>query len=331
VQKPSFKLHQRASVAAFDELPEYDEVRFSGSVRFGKMVAQIRNGSVSGTSGSIFPSTAMLHGGQESTIPTLFHLSTFGLLCPFRGQIHLDVVLARSPYGATTIERWQPASLHRRTGHTSIQGKHVASIDGGALEGSGGRSLRTLRNGPMIKDIMVYVDGSAADEMRLAAVDDVTRLFQSQVIALYLNAIPSLAPVNAGAGGLASPLDLVQQAKEEGDMMEAVLAMRLARLERPVEIRRFDILADDVANIGAREARTADTLWRCAPTGSYRSPKGSWRVSFLDQAGISCWFPRGNDPGAISIASSLRGTALGNRRARSQRPCHSCTKPKKSP
>jgi nucleotide-binding universal stress UspA family protein len=125
----------------------------------------------------------------------------------------------------------------------------------------------------MIKDIMVYVDGSAADEMRLAAVDDVARLFQSQVIALYLNAIPSLAPVNAGAGGLASPLDLVQQAKEEGDMMEAVLAMRLARLERPVEIRRFDILADEVANIGAREARTADTFVALRPNGELQEPE----------------------------------------------------------
>jgi nucleotide-binding universal stress UspA family protein len=125
----------------------------------------------------------------------------------------------------------------------------------------------------MIKDIMVYVDGSAADEMRLVAVDDVARLFQSQVIALYLNAIPSLAPVNAGAGGLASPLDLVQQAKEEGDMMEAVLAMRLARLERPVEIRRFDILADEVANIGAREARTADTFVALRPNGELQEPE----------------------------------------------------------
>jgi nucleotide-binding universal stress UspA family protein len=121
----------------------------------------------------------------------------------------------------------------------------------------------------MIKDIMVYVDGSAADDMRLAAVDDVARLFQSQVIALYLNAIPSLAPVNAGSG----ELDLVQQAKEEGDIMESVLAMRLARLERPAEIRRFDILADDVANIGAREARTADSFVALRPNGELQEPK----------------------------------------------------------
>src|SRR6202030_2235543 len=32
------------------------------------------------------------------------------------------------------------------------------------------------------------------------------------------------------------------------------------QLERPVEIRRFDVLADDIAKVPAREARTADTF-----------------------------------------------------------------------
>ena len=39
-------------------------------------------------------------------------------------------------------------------------------------------------------------------------------------------------------------------------------------LDRPAEIRRFDVLADDVANVAAREARSADTFVALRPNGS---------------------------------------------------------------
>ena len=50
--------------------------------------------------------------------------------------------------------------------------------------------------------------------------------------------------------------------------MEAALAKRLQMLDRAAEIRRFDILADDVANIAAREARSADTFVALRPNGA---------------------------------------------------------------
>ena len=39
----------------------------------------------------------------------------------------------------------------------------------------------------MIKDVMVRLDGSAADEVRLSAVNDIADLFDSQVTGLFLN------------------------------------------------------------------------------------------------------------------------------------------------
>ena len=54
--------------------------------------------------------------------------------------------------------------------------------------------------------------------------------------------------------------------------MEAKLAKRLELLERPVEIRRFDVLADDIANAAAREARSADTFVALRPEGSSTPP-----------------------------------------------------------
>jgi hypothetical protein len=120
----------------------------------------------------------------------------------------------------------------------------------------------------MIKDVMVCLDGSAADELRLAAVADVARLFDSHVIGLFLNPLPVPAPAEADVAGAALAADLRERAKEAGDRTEAILANRLARLNAPVEIRRFDILADDVANIAAREARSADTFVALRPNGS---------------------------------------------------------------
>ena len=51
-------------------------------------------------------------------------------------------------------------------------------------------------------------------------------------------------------------------------MTEEKLVKRLKLLDRPVEIRRFDVLADDIANIAAREARTADTFVALRPNGA---------------------------------------------------------------
>src|ERR1700687_3741529 len=124
------------------------------------------------------------------------------------------------------------------------------------------------RKNRMIKDVMVCLDGSAADELRLAAVADVARLFGSQVIGLFLNPLPVPVPAEADLAGVARAAELLEQAKEAGDRTEAILARRLARLNTPVEIRRFDALADDIANIAAREARSADTFVAVRPNGA---------------------------------------------------------------
>jgi nucleotide-binding universal stress UspA family protein len=60
----------------------------------------------------------------------------------------------------------------------------------------------------------------------------------------------------------------LEKAREAGDVMEQKLLNRLKLLDRPVEIRRFDVLADDIANVAAREARTADTFVALPPNGA---------------------------------------------------------------
>jgi nucleotide-binding universal stress UspA family protein len=116
----------------------------------------------------------------------------------------------------------------------------------------------------MIKDIMVWLDGGISDEMRLAAVADIARWLDAQVvIGLFLNVLPLPGRIEGDATA-----EVIDHAREAGDLTEALLARRLQQLERPVEIRRFDVLADDIARIAAREARSADCFVTLRPNGA---------------------------------------------------------------
>ena len=116
----------------------------------------------------------------------------------------------------------------------------------------------------MIRDVMVWLDGGASDEIRLAAVADMTRWLETRVvIGLYLNVLPLPGPIEGD-----TTATIFEHAREIGDAMEEVLARRLRMLDRVVEIRRFDVLSDDVANIAAREARSADTFVALRPNGA---------------------------------------------------------------
>jgi nucleotide-binding universal stress UspA family protein len=119
----------------------------------------------------------------------------------------------------------------------------------------------------MVKDVIVWLDGGVSDNIRLAAVADIARTFESHVIGLYLNPLPSTVIPADEVSALAAAEQL-ERAKEFGDKVEALLTERLQTLKRPVEIRRFDVLANDAAVVAAREARAADTFVALRPNGS---------------------------------------------------------------
>src|ERR1700676_4979191 len=132
------------------------------------------------------------------------------------------------------------------------------------MEAVASRRLWPSQEVTMIRDVMVWLDGGISDEVRLAAVADITRRLQSNVvIGLFLNPLPLPGPVSGEATA-----ELVDGARKAGDEIERLLAKRLQLLERPVELRRFDVLADDIANIAAREARSADTFVALRPNGA---------------------------------------------------------------
>ena len=140
----------------------------------------------------------------------------------------------------------------------------------------------------MIKDVMLRLDGTAGDEVRLAAGNDIAELFDSQVIGLFLNILPVVIAAEDDIGA-ARAGELLQAAREAGDKVEARLRERLNRLQKPVELRRFDILSDAAENVVAREARAADTFVALRPNGAPQEPEhlvesvlfGSGRHLFL--------------------------------------------------
>lgn len=140
----------------------------------------------------------------------------------------------------------------------------------------------------MIKDVMLRLDGTAADEVRLAAVNHIADLFDSHVIGLFINVLPVVIAPEDGIGA-ARAAELLEAARQAGDKVEARLRERLNRLQKPVELRRFDILSEAAENVVAREARAADTFVALRPNGAPQEPEhlvesvlfGSGRHVFL--------------------------------------------------
>ena len=141
----------------------------------------------------------------------------------------------------------------------------------------------------MIKDVMVRLDGSAADELRLAAVKGIADVFDSQVIALFLNVLPVFGAAEWDGIAASQAAEVMRRAREAGDRIEAELLQRLARLQMPVEMRRFDDFSDAISDIAVREARAADTFVALRPNGAPEEPErliegvlfGSGRSVFL--------------------------------------------------
>ncbi len=112
----------------------------------------------------------------------------------------------------------------------------------------------------MIKGVMVHLEGTTADEARLATANGIAELFDGHVIGLFLNLIPTPLPSEEASTTAIASAELVAKVREAGDATEATLSRRLFRLNRPVALRRFDVFDDSVGALAAREARSADTF-----------------------------------------------------------------------
>lgn len=142
-----FKMDQAAEIARVDELPGYDAIIIGTPTRFGNMASQMKSfldqtgglwasGALVGKVGAVFTSTAVQHGGQESTIlathTVLLHhgMVIVGLPYSFAGQTRLDEITGGSPYGASTIAGSDGSRkpTDNELDGARFQGRHVAQI-----------------------------------------------------------------------------------------------------------------------------------------------------------------------------------------------------------
>ena len=57
----------------------------------------------------------------------------------------------------------------------------------------------------MIKDVMVRLDGTSGDDVRLAAVDQIAEIFESHITGLFFNVLSSLVPDGRNGAGAVKP------------------------------------------------------------------------------------------------------------------------------
>jgi nucleotide-binding universal stress UspA family protein len=173
----------------------------------------------------------------------------------------------------------------------------------------------------MIKDVMVRLDGTAADDLRLDIATRIARTFDGRIIGLILNPLPlPVAPAVDGTGAITAA-EMYRSAKEAGDLLETLLSQRLSELGSPIELRRFDVIADEIAAVAARQARSADVFVALRPNGVMEDPNhlvegvlfGSGRHLFLtpDKRSIEYSFKRvliawnGSRESARALAEAL--------------------------
>jgi len=127
----------------------------------------------------------------------------------------------------------------------------------------------------MIKDVRVRLDGTSADDVRLAVVNQIAEIFDSHITGLFFNVLPSLVPDGFNGAGANQITKLLDTAREAGDAIESTVLQRLAQLEHPANLRRFDVIGDDdISDTALQMARAADTFVALRPHGRSSEPKG---------------------------------------------------------
>src|SRR5258708_38264973 len=85
----------------------------------------------------------------------------------------------------------------------------------------------------MIKDVMVRLDGTCGDDVRLAAVNQIAEIFESHITGLFFNVLSSLVPDGCNGAGAGQAAKLLDTAKPAGEIIEATVFERLTRLQHP--------------------------------------------------------------------------------------------------
>lgn len=126
-------------------------------------------------------------------------------------------------------------------------------------------------------DILVHLDGSAEDEVRLSYAELIANGREVHVGGLFTNVLPDMAAMaspEAAAAAAQIYVELEQAARDKGETLSPALSTRLGRIGPLTGLQRVDGTIGALASAAASAARLADLFIASAP---YRSDKG-WDV-----------------------------------------------------
>ncbi len=122
----------------------------------------------------------------------------------------------------------------------------------------------------MFKDLIVHLDGTEEDHIRLTQAEAIAGRFEAYLTGLYTNPLPEYAYVLAIQSTLAPMgpvLAFEQQIRKEGDVAVARLKERFKKIAAENEVRRIDAGASLLPRLCASAARWSDLF---IATASYR-------------------------------------------------------------
>ena len=128
----------------------------------------------------------------------------------------------------------------------------------------------------MIKDVMVRLDGTSGDDVRLTAASQIAEIFEGHITGLFFNVLPP-PPITDGlnVASASQATKLLATAKQAGDAIEATVFERLTRLQQPTNLRRFDVVGDDdISDTALPLARAADAFVALRPNDRSEEPEG---------------------------------------------------------
>jgi nucleotide-binding universal stress UspA family protein len=128
----------------------------------------------------------------------------------------------------------------------------------------------------MIKDVMVRLDGTSGDDVRLTAASQIAEIFEGHITGLFFNVLPPPPITDAlNSANASQATKLVDTAKQAGDAIETTVFERLTRLQQPTSLRRFDVVGDgDISDTALSLARAADAFVALRPNGRSDEPEG---------------------------------------------------------
>jgi nucleotide-binding universal stress UspA family protein len=164
----------------------------------------------------------------------------------------------------------------------------------------------------MIKDILVYLDGTKEDEVRLSYAVPIAQKHDAFLTGLLCVEMPDVVSAGEGVFSVGKvAAELQAQAKDQGDEEENELKAKFAKLDVRNELRRIDNLGSSMGAMIADEARVADLFVATRPYGHYTEmPELLEKVLF--SSGRACLFV----PPAIPAKEPFTDIVVGWRNSR---------------